>query len=124
MSVANRIAPLFWRWLAFAAGPWIVVILFGFLSFVTLYVSLPALLPFTAYGRTEGFEPTVFSLDRLGWLINIAYSAVVSVLGVWFGRRMDFIGATALFVVILLACALVVHALMLSLGYDYWYDTP
>ncbi len=111
------------RWLALAAGPWIIMVVGFYLWWASLYLLAPLFLPFSAYAFSDG-QWTVFSEDKLGWPINITYSAVIALAATWFGRRQSFWKAVALFAAIVVVASLALHGLMAALGYRFWYDSP
>jgi hypothetical protein len=87
------------------------------------YILAPLLVPFTAYSFPSG-QWNIFALERLGWPINIGYSAVLALAATWLGRKLPFWKALALFALLVLLASAVVHVAMATLGYQYRYDTP
>ena len=83
----------------------------------------PVFLPFSAYAFSGG-QWTVFADSKLGLPINIGYSAVLALAGVWLGRRLSFGKATAVFAALVLGASLLTHGTMAALGFNYWYDSP
>jgi hypothetical protein len=111
------------RWVLYAAGPWVLLILAISTWFMTMYVLAPILLPFSAYTFSGGAW-TIFSDKQWAMPINIAYSAVLASIATWLGRRLSFLKSLGLFFLLVTLIALAVHGLMALLGYDYWYDSP
>jgi hypothetical protein len=111
------------RWLVFAVAPWGVLLLAVMAWWVSWYYLAPLLFPFTAYTFSGG-QWTVFSLDRMGWPINATYSVLVAIAATWLGRSLTLSKAIAVYLATLVGVALAIHAVMLGLGYRYWYDTP
>ena len=111
------------RWLVFAAGPWLILVLGVYAWWASWYLLAPLLLPFTAYSFPGG-QWNVFSEERFGWPINIGYSALLASGATWLGRRLTFWKALVFFALVLVLAALVVHLAMATLGYKYRYDSP
>jgi hypothetical protein len=102
--------------------PWAVIYVAIFAWWVSWYFLAPLLFPLTAYMFSDGW--TVFSLDRMGWPINIVYSILVAAIATWLGRMLTLRKAIAVYAGTVVSGAVVVHAVMAALGYRYWYDTP
>jgi hypothetical protein len=87
------------------------------------YLLAPLFFPFSAYAFSGG-QWTNFSERNLGWEINVAYGVLLALGATWFGRRLNFGRAAAVFGLVALGASLVIHAVMAALGFNYWYDTP
>jgi hypothetical protein len=111
------------RWMLFALGPWLLLVLGVFVWWGSYYFLAPLFVPLSAYSFSGG-QWTAFAEQHLGWPINIGYSVFLASVTTWFGRRSTIGRSVGLFLVIALIASLGVHGLMAALGYDYWYDSP
>jgi hypothetical protein len=120
---AHRVANLSGRWLIYAAGTWLLMLLAAVIWWPSVYVTQPLFIPFSAY-TWSGEYWTVFSDERLGWPVNIAYSAVLPFIAVWLSRNLTLAKSAAVFLSLVLLISVAVHGLMHLLGFHYWYDGP
>ena len=109
----------------FSAFPVLVIFGLGFVAWPSIYLTAPVFFPFAPYATNlQNYSPTIFHTDNLGLWFFGGHSLLIALLTAWLSQSRSWSSAWLVYGALVVSGAVLVHAGLHVLGFQYFMETP
>jgi hypothetical protein len=108
-----------------SASPVLVILGLGFVAWPSIYLTAPVFLPFAPYATNlQNHSFTIFHTDNLGLWFFGGHSLLIALLAAWLSQSKSWSFSWLVYGALVVSGAVLVHAGLHVLGFQYFIETP